>query len=236
VSEIHGDQFHNRPPYQVLPLLKKHNVREIQEADIEFDGYVISKGDSFVIGYNRNHHKHRRRFTCCHELAHIIISSKGFRQAFKGCSIDIWNGGKDEELTCNRIAAELLLPREVFKKYVSKLVPSFLSLMKLSGIFEVSKEVILRQIMDLNLWDMNVVHWAPVDIEWLPAGYYAKRIFKCGKQDFILNQNYRICAALGVHRSYTNISYSKDTFKGNMIMESVRSKFSDYVLSILVKQ
>lgn len=239
---VHGDKFSDRPPYHIVPLLRKHNVAELQEAEIDFDGYVIARGNYFVIGYNRNHHKHRIRFTCAHELAHILIDKdlkkNRFRQNSQECSIDIWEQDSNEEILCNKIAAALLLPEDIFKKYVEHLEPSFSSLMKLSKIFYVSKDVILRQIMDLNLWDINVIHWLPLDQEWPDAGYYVKRSWTCGNQKLLLKTNQRISATTRVHDTYTKMRYSREAFSHNIVMESrlVRGRFEQYVQSILIQR
>lgn len=76
ISEL-TKRFHkaqeNDLPYLVNSFLKHTNIIEVQEAEIDFDGYAIAIGDNkYIIGYNRNLYDHRRRFTCCHEIAHTL--------------------------------------------------------------------------------------------------------------------------------------------------------------------
>jgi Zn-dependent peptidase ImmA (M78 family)/DNA-binding XRE family transcriptional regulator len=76
----------------------------------ELSGLVFEHEDGGVIGVNRDHHEHRRRFTIAHELGHHLLDH---HERFH---IDIQEGellGHDwrAERAANVFAAELLMPR-----------------------------------------------------------------------------------------------------------------------------
>lgn len=150
--------------YCVNSFLEYTNIIEVQETEIDFDGYTIPIEDNkYVIGYNREHHAHRRRFTCSHEIAHTLSFEEEFEKIYKKCLINVWDKNNYEEILCNKIAAKLLLPTNVFIEFANKLEPSISSLQELSKIFRVSLQVVMRRILDLGLWDINVVFWEPID-------------------------------------------------------------------------
>ena len=199
ISEL-TKRFHkiqeNDPPYPVNSFLKYTNIIEVQEAEFDFDGYAISiGGNKYIIGYNRNLYDHRRRFTCCHEIAHTL--------SFKGKVEERTNA---EEILCNRIAAELLLPTNVFIEFANKLEPSISSFLELSKIFRVSLEVVMWRIPGLDLWNINIALWKPMDPDWPYGSYRLANIFRSGKMDYLLKKGYILDteSPAGLHSSYIN--------------------------------
>lgn len=230
----------DNPPYLVNSFLEYTNIIEVQAAEIDFDGYTIPVDeDKYVIGYNHNHHDHRRRFTCCHELAHTLLFEEDLRRDYKMCLINVWNRTNDEESLCNRIAAELLLPTNVFTEFASKFKPSMSSLLELGKDFRVSCEVVIRRILELDLWDINIASWKPIDPDWPYGSYRLTNIFSCGKMDYLLRKGYILDMEppAGLHSSYINGTQNEDHFKGNIVMDSMRRRCNNNtsVLSMLRK-
>lgn len=118
----------------------------------EMRGFSISEIPYPVIGLNRKDSPFGRIFTLIHELCHIMIKRGGI------CTIQT----KDEEhyeieKFCNSVAGKVLIPTESFNRFLKdndlfvKKNWSDDTLDKISRIYWVSKEVILRKLLDLNL-------------------------------------------------------------------------------------
>jgi hypothetical protein len=74
-------------------------------------GYSIALGDKRYICVNCNDREERRRFTICHEIAHIVLGVPSQHEA------QPWWSAKRPlaERLCDMFAAELLLPEKLFQ-------------------------------------------------------------------------------------------------------------------------
>lgn len=94
-------------------------VKEIEFSKDEISGAlkIKSKSGNPVIAVNKDHHKHRQRFTIAHEIGHFILHNISnthvdsentyFRDANAvSTTVDV------KELQANQFAAELLMPRD----------------------------------------------------------------------------------------------------------------------------
>lgn len=118
--------------FQVIPL---YTVSD------EFSGMVSTRQK--LIGVNGTHHRHRRRFTIAHELAHVLLN----HPPESHCTvrqIALYNAEAD---AC---AAELLIPTEIMtrKRLASK------GLANLAYEFDVSEEA-----MQVKLRTVNKSSW-----------------------------------------------------------------------------
>lgn len=112
--------------------------------------------DEFPIVYvNNSSAKTRQIFTLFHELGHLLFHTSG---------IDIINDQYIEhlplnerkiEIICNGLAARVLVPDEVFDKILGEKVADRDTATKLAAIFNVSREVIYRKMLDRGLIDVN---------------------------------------------------------------------------------
>jgi Zn-dependent peptidase ImmA (M78 family) len=103
----------------------------------EFSG-IVSIRDR-LIGINARHHRHRRRFSICHELAHILLNHPPESQ----CSlaeIALYNAEADE------CASELLMPTQLLSFYMQR---SRITT-ELARIFDVSEEAMARKLRTLD--------------------------------------------------------------------------------------
>ena len=89
------------------------------QADLEPDeaGYSFQSNGRYFICTNSNNSPERQRFTVCHELAHIKLKLPSQHEA-----LPWWSYAKRPlaEILCDVIAAELLLPYDLFKPEVEK--------------------------------------------------------------------------------------------------------------------
>jgi hypothetical protein len=87
------------------------------------------------IGVNGNDDDTRRRFTVCHEIAHIVLGLPSEHQ-----SLPSWSYAKrsPNEILCDVFASELLLPYKLFKLLVDKSDISLATVDALAGDFVAS--------------------------------------------------------------------------------------------------
>jgi Zn-dependent peptidase ImmA (M78 family) len=114
--------------FQVVPL---HTVGD------EFSGMVSTRQK--LIGVNGRHHRHRRRFTIGHELAHILLK----HPPESHCSskeIALYNAEAD---AC---AAELLIPSALLAQWL----PITRSVSNLAYTFDVSEEAMAVKVRMLS--------------------------------------------------------------------------------------
>lgn len=104
-----------------------------------------------VIGLNRKDSYTARSFTLMHELTHILLHETGVCDVFN-------NNNDDIEVFCNRVAAETLVPSQYLIEDEDVMFASFNSfhdsqIHRLAHRYCVSKEVIVRRFLSLNLID-----------------------------------------------------------------------------------
>lgn len=99
---------------------------------------ILSSRDK-LIGVNGRHHRHRRRFSLCHELAHLLLNHppEG-RSSLR--AIALCNAEADE------CAAELLIP----SKFLLDDSCRSRSLQELTLLFDASEEAVARKIRSLE--------------------------------------------------------------------------------------
>jgi Zn-dependent peptidase ImmA (M78 family) len=99
---------------------------------------ILSSRDK-LIGINGRHHRHRRRFSLCHELAHLLLNHPPEAHC-QARDIALYNAEADE------CAAELLMPSRLLRDddYRTR------SLSELARIFDVSEEALARKLLRLD--------------------------------------------------------------------------------------
>lgn len=107
-----------------------------------------------IIVINKNDSPNGRIFTIFHELFHILLrSSNIFSDTFMSYP------SNSVERMCNSFASELLVPEKDFRQYLNNIISVDYhdddSLEFLAKVYKVSKEVILRKLIDLGYvtWD-----------------------------------------------------------------------------------
>lgn len=118
----------------------------------EFRGFAISHPLAPLVFINAADAPPARLFTLLHELAHVWLGSSGVSNASPGNS-------KQEEVFCNAVAGEFLVPREAFLvAWHASSADVFLRVAELAPQFHVSRLVIMRRAMDLGLVD-QATYW-----------------------------------------------------------------------------
>jgi hypothetical protein len=122
---LEGVEF---PPTDLEALAVRMEVIRIrQQEDLAGSGELHRVADGFEIIYSADLSGGRLRFTIAHELGHVLLASAGMN-----CS-----GSKELERLCDRIAAEILMPADCFRRFW-KSDFSIKDLFKIARLFETS--------------------------------------------------------------------------------------------------
>lgn len=149
-------------PIPIVTIMKSLHFQVISgEMQDEISGIIgiddtleKSFSSSKVIAVNAKDNIGHQRFTMAHELAHYLFD---FDVAEKIVYYNTYNTQETEtveEKRANYFAANLLMPEKAFKEEFSRNVVEgnlYLTVEKLSGIFQVSGEAVRRRINELSL-------------------------------------------------------------------------------------
>lgn len=111
-------------------------------------GYALYYDKLPIIGINHRESDNAKKFTLFHELSHLIMKKDGIS------NINEYSFTNNDEAYCNKVAAEVLVPNDLFRKFIEdnssfgKFRPQ--DIKRLSQIFYVSKQVIVRRALDLG--------------------------------------------------------------------------------------
>ncbi len=112
----------------------------------EFRGFVLVDRVAPLIFINTRDAQKAQIFTLFHELAHIWIG----RSALTDASVETIRFTHREEIFCNRVAAETLVPKESFVEQWDPNKSLEENLRRTSNLFKVSSLVVLRRAFDLH--------------------------------------------------------------------------------------
>ena len=115
----------------------------------EFRGFALSNPLAPLIFINGADTKAAQMFTLAHELAHLWLGAS----ALTNLSVAPAHGFRREEVWCNAVAAELLVPLDVLHAMLVVGEPLDETLSRLARSFKVSTLVILRRLLDADWLD-----------------------------------------------------------------------------------
>lgn len=115
----------------------------------EFRGFALADRRAPLVFINGADTKSGQMFTLAHELAHLWLGSSAVSDA----SAAPLNGYRREEVWCNAVAAELLVPLAALRPAIQPQEPLDQSLARLARQFKVSTLVILRRLLDAGALD-----------------------------------------------------------------------------------
>ena len=102
------------PPTDLEAIAPRLNITGFRAEDVPFSGELRREGSGFAVVYSSALSPARRRFTVAHELAHALFETSG-----RNCP----RVGRELERLCDKIAAELLMPRKVFLEWPGQQSP-----------------------------------------------------------------------------------------------------------------
>ena len=115
----------------------------------EFRGFALSDPFAPLIFINGADTKAAQMFTLAHELAHLWLGASALSNVGAESGRQ---GYRPEEIWCNAVAAELLVPLDDLHKELRDEEPSA-AVPRLARAFKVSPLVILRRLLDANRLD-----------------------------------------------------------------------------------
>jgi Zn-dependent peptidase ImmA (M78 family) len=121
----------------------------LQQRDVS--GFCLYDDELPIIYLNSSTATARQIFTLFHELAHILIQTSGVTKLADRYIFSLAGDAKRIEVFCNRFAAEFLVPTSDFQRRVRGLSLDDDAVADLAGEYTVSREVILRRLLDLGL-------------------------------------------------------------------------------------
>jgi Zn-dependent peptidase ImmA (M78 family) len=132
--------------------------------DSPFSGFCLYDDHFPLIYVNNNNADTRQIFTLFHELAHLLMHTGGVDTRQDDYIEYLSGDDKRIEVLCNRFASEFLVPASDFDQRVQGLAIDEPAISTLAGLYCVSREVILRRLLDQDrvsksYYDEKVKQW-----------------------------------------------------------------------------
>ena len=185
-------------------LLEQHGLFIFKEAfhvDI-FSGFCIYDKIFPIVYINNSKSKTRQIFTLFHELAHILFKTGGVDTRLDDYIDYLGEEEKKIEVYCNRFAASFLVPNDDFCTRIERSIPTERTLSYLANLYNVSREVILRKYLDMNIVD-EAFYIEKVRI-WADQAKKSKEVQK-GK----IQGNYYTTKTAYLGKHFMNLVFSK---------------------------
>lgn len=127
--------------------------------DLGLSGFVNRDvSEHAVVVLNENESPGRQRFSCAHEYAHLILSdTEGPHQFCRQPN----QSNKTLERRCDALAAEILMPREIFCDAVDHFGWTLGSVGKIASHFQVTLLAAARRILDFFTEPVLMSQWRP---------------------------------------------------------------------------
>lgn len=132
----------------VSGVVLNNNYRHLDPQ--EFRGFALADDHAPLVFINGADSKAAQMFTLAHELAHLWLGQSALSDVSAGETSD-----NAIETWCNKVAAELLVPMDVFLGELIADEPVHDTLSRLARRFKVSTLVVLRRLADAGRLDRN---------------------------------------------------------------------------------
>ena len=152
-----------KPPIDVNAVASHLGVKRVITRELDVPGllYPLDENSSVIV-VNEANPLTRRRYSCAHEIAHILLSaSQNVRLSHRSPT----QSHKAIERACEELAAEILMPQEVFTEYVSRMGWAASSIQSLSSIFQTSIEATARRYVETISEPCVMIMWRLIEAE-----------------------------------------------------------------------
>lgn len=120
-----------------------------------FSGFCLYDEKFPIIYINNSTAKNRQIFTLFHELAHLLFRTGGIDTPSDDYLDYLEGDNKRIEILCNRFAGEFLVPSDDFGQKIRGIEINEETIENLAENYHVSREVILRKLLDRELIDQR---------------------------------------------------------------------------------
>lgn len=174
----------------------------------DVSGFSLYDTEFPVIYINNSTAKARQMFTLFHELAHLLVHTSGITKR-DDTYINVLKGADhDVEVFCNSFAAEMLVPDDALKN--ENLATDDDNVKRLAKLFSVSREVILRRLLDRGL--VSSAYYQQKATEW-SADYFDQKGEESGG-------NYYATLASYLSDTYTRLVFRR-YYQGTLPIEDL---------------
>jgi Zn-dependent peptidase ImmA (M78 family) len=133
--------------------LEEHGVFVFKDAFRvdPFSGFCLYNDQFPIIYVNNSQPKNRQIFTLFHELAHLLFRTGGIDTPLDDYLDHLEGDSRRIEVLCNRFTGEFLVPGRDFEQRIRGIAINDESIQELAETYHVSREVILRKLLDRKL-------------------------------------------------------------------------------------
>ncbi len=117
----------------------------------DFSGFCLYDDEFPIIYVNNTTAKTRQIFTLFHELAHLLFHTSGIDTLEDDYIGMLPDNDKKIEIICNRLAAHLLVPEDIFNRAFHGREPTETTAEELAALFKVSREFVYRKFLDREI-------------------------------------------------------------------------------------
>jgi hypothetical protein len=158
-----------QPPVALRKVAAVQGIQEILSADLgTIDGCLVEERGALVAKLNRLAPSYRRRYSLAHEIAHTLLGDTPASRWGADHAAVFGKGRSARERACDAIAAELLLPYDLFCPRCEALGPSLPTVKRLADQFGASISATAIRMAEVTTDPVIVARWTPVGPpEWL---------------------------------------------------------------------
>jgi len=135
-------------------------VVDVVERQMVPSGRLVPRGTEFEIEINSSHPNGRRRFSHAHEIGHLLIPSyRGSPKLREDHITGEFQRDQEEEFLCDTAAAELVMPRDLFRAAVGEDALGIDCLLRVAEEFQVSLEAAGIRLTQCDAGECAVIVW-----------------------------------------------------------------------------
>ncbi len=169
VNKLIEDRGYDKPPFLPEEFARLQGVKRIVKTELgETSAVLLRFPDGYAIKVNEKHHPVRQNFSVAHEIGHILFSELKLEHYINSIEYRTFNPQakartreKARERLCDIAATELLMPEQVFKKYLTNFGLSVNSIEPLAHIFRTSIQATAFRIAEVNSDPCLMLMWQP---------------------------------------------------------------------------
>lgn len=183
-------------------------------------GFCLYDNEFPIIYINNSMPKTRQIFTLFHELVHLLFKTGGVDKISDEYIASLPRNDRKIEVFCNQVAGDFLVPEYDFKKQLTGLYIDDKSISALANRYAVSREVILRKLLDEGL--VSQKFYIEKATEWIEEAkakpktggdYYATKVVYLGHNylDIVFSNYYRNRISLDQAAEYLSVKTNQVT-------------------------